>query len=239
VGSVLAGKLNLKLGDKLPLETTEGVQEFPIAGVANEYMVGGMAVHMAREHAQKWLGVEGVDGYIIKTEKGRQEEVKPILAAIADKYDVLLMSHGEIRASVERFISGTEWSLWLLVFMGFVVAAFGIVNTLTMNVLEQTRELGLLRIVAMTKKQVRRTIITQALIIGGVGLPPGIVMGVLNAYVMNLGMMSSFGHPIEFHIHPTLLVVTLLGSFLIVLVAAIIPAYRAVRIDVVEALHYE
>ena len=136
-------------------------------------------------------------------------------------------------------VSGAEWSLWLLIYMGFVVAAFGVANTLTMNVLEQTRELGLLRIVAMTKAQVRRTIVTQALIIGGVGLPPGIFLGVLNAYVMNLGMMSSFGHPIEFHIHPTLLIVTLGGSLLIVLVAAIIPAYRATRIDVVEALHYE
>jgi ABC-type lipoprotein release transport system permease subunit len=52
-------------------------------------------------------------------------------------------------------------------------------------------------------------------------------------------MMSSFGHPIEFHIHPALLVTTMVGSLIIVLVAAIIPAYRATRIDVVEALHYE
>ena len=71
-----------------------------------------------------------------------------------------------------------------------------------MNVLEQTRELGLLRIVAMTKKQVRRTILMQALIIGGVGLPPGILLGVGVAYVINLAMMPSFGHPVKFELHP-------------------------------------
>jgi putative ABC transport system permease protein len=114
-----------------------------------------------------------------------------------------------------------------------------VVNTLSMNVLEQTRELGLLRIVAMTKAQVRRTIVTQALIIGGVGLPPGIAAGVLNAYIMNLSMMDTIGHPIEFHLYPGLLALTLGGSLLIVLVAAIIPALRATRINVVEALHYE
>ena len=45
IGSVLQMKTGLKLGDKLPLETKEGVQEIPICGVANEYMVGGLAVH--------------------------------------------------------------------------------------------------------------------------------------------------------------------------------------------------
>ena len=104
---------------------------------------------------------------------------------------------------------GTEWSLWLLLMMGFVVGAFGVVNTLTMNVLEQTRELGLLRIVAMTKKQVRRTILMQAMIIGGVGLPPGILLGVGVAYVINMAMMPSFGHPVKFNLHPGMLLYTL------------------------------
>ena len=48
--------------------------------------------------------------------------------------------------------------------LGFVVAAFGIANTLTMNVLEQTRELALLRVVAMTRRQVRRLVLAQAAI---------------------------------------------------------------------------
>ena len=47
IGSVLSQKLNLKVGDFLPLETKEGIKELPICGVANEYMVGGLAVHMA------------------------------------------------------------------------------------------------------------------------------------------------------------------------------------------------
>src|SRR5207245_5559902 len=122
------------------------------------------------------------------------------------------------------FQTGTVWSLWALVLAGFVVAAFGVVNTLTMNVLEQTRELGLLRIVAMTRKQVRRTIVMQALIIGGVGLPPGIVLGVCIAYVINLAMMPSFGHPVVFSMHEDLLIGTFVGSLIIFQVDPIIRA---------------
>jgi len=165
--------------------------------------------------------------------------VKPQLEALAKKYDVLLMSQADIKRNVEQFQNGTVWSLWALVLTGFVVAAFGVVNTLTMNVLEQTRELGLLRIVAMTRKQVRRTIVMQALIIGLVGLPPGILLGVCVAYVINLAMMPSFGHPVVFNMHEDLLLGTFVGSLIIVLIAAIIPARRATRINVVEALHYE
>lgn len=240
IGSVLSMKSGLKLGDKLPLETKEGVQQIPICGVANEYMVGGLAVHMARPFAEKWLGVEGHDGFIVKVKEGYSAaEVKPELEALAKKYSVLLMSQADIKKAVDQFEQGTVWSLWVLVCTGFIVAAFGVVNTLTMNVLEQTRELGLLRIVAMTKKQVRRTIVMQALIIGGVGLPPGILLGVCVAYVINLAMMPSFGHSVEFKLHPEMLLGTLVGALVIVLVAAIIPARRATRINVVEALHYE
>lgn len=239
IGSVLAQKLNLKVGDRLPLETSDGWQEVPVCGIANEYMVGGLAVHMTRAQAARWLGVRGVDGYILKVQPGHREEVRPLLEAIARKYDVVLLSHSDIRSTVDQFVRGAQWSLWALVWMGFLVASFGVVNTLTMNVLEQTRELGLLRIVAMTRTQVRRTILLQALVLGTVGLPPGIVLGVGVAYVLNLAMMPSFGHPVEFHIYPGLLAATAAGALLIVLVAAAIPARRAARINVVEALHYE
>ena len=74
---------------------------------------------------------------------------------------------------------------------------------------------------------------------GGVGLPPGIALGVAIAYVLNLAMMPSFGHPVDFHLHPVMVFATLAGAIVIVLIAAIIPARRAANIDVVEALHYE
>jgi putative ABC transport system permease protein len=240
IGSVLSQKLNLNRGDKLPLETKEGVKDLPICAVANEYMVGGLAVHMARPYAERWLGLHGVDGYIIKlTNVSDKDRVRSQLDELAKKYDVILMSNADIKQKVNQFARGTEWSLWLLLLMGFVVGAFGVVNTLTMNVLEQTRELGLLRIVAMTKRQVRRTILMQALIIGGVGLPPGILLGIAVAYVINLAMMPSFGHLVRFQVHPEMWLATLFISMLIVLIAAIIPARRATRINVVEALHYE
>ena len=239
IGTVLAQRLGMKLGDKMPLETVEGVKQMPIAGVTNEYMVGGLAVHMQRDVAEKLLGLEGVDGYIIRANPEDLDALKAELQPLTDKYGVLLHSKAELNQRIDTMVSGIDGALWVLIILGFVIAAFGVVNTLTMNVLEQTRELGMLRIVAMTKKQVRTTIIIQALIIGAVGILPGVAAGLGAAYVMNFAMMPSMGHPVEFNIHTSLLVASLIGSLAVVLVAAYLPARRATRINVVEALHYE
>jgi putative ABC transport system permease protein len=239
IGSVLAHEAKLGLGDKLPLETREGVLQVPICGVTNDYLVGGKSIYMYREFGERWLGVQGVDGFMVQAEEGHVDDLKAPLEKITKKYDVFLLSNADIKRNVNRFVAGTEWCLWILVYTFYLVGAFGVINTLTMNVLEQTRELGLLRIVAMTKTQVRRTILMQALIMAGVGLPPGIAMGVMVGYVMNLAMPGSSGRPIEFHMQPRLLIVTLLGAFVIVLLAAFFPARRATQINVVEALHYE
>jgi len=242
IGSVLAQKANLKVGDMLPLQSKTGIRQVPICGVANDYLVGGVSIYMQRKYAEEWLGAHGIDGYVIKLKKGEERyrsEVEAQLQKIARKYDAIVISQNDIVITINRFVNGTEWSLWLLVLMGFVVAAFGMVNTLTMNVLEQTRELGLLRIVAMTKKQVRRTIIMQSLIIGGIGLPPGVLIGVGIAYILNLTMLPSFGHRIRFHTYPGMLAATLIGGLVIIIIAAWFPARRATRINVVEALHYE
>jgi putative ABC transport system permease protein len=152
---------------------------------------------------------------------------------------LLLQSFAEIHTTIEGIIRSTDFMLWGLVFVEFVVAAFGVVNTLTMSVLEQTRELGMLRIIAMTREQVRQTIEAQAVIIGVMGIVPGVVVGLLIAYLMNKATYASIAHPVEFGFHPGMVLGVLAGSLSLVVVAAMLPAYRASRIDVLKALQYE
>jgi putative ABC transport system permease protein len=121
----------------------------------------------------------------------------------------------------------------------FLVASLGSVNTLTMNVLEQTRELGVLRAIAMTRRQVGRLVRTQAFALGLMGLIPGIALGVFIAYLMNAAGRSLYGQHVAFHLDPGVLVgcavLTLLVSFL----AGALPARRATRLRIFDALRYE
>lgn len=240
IGAILSHDLNAHVGDSIPLTTSEGELEFKICGVANDYMVGGLSLYMQRAGAEKYFGVNGADGYVVRVESSEYlDEVKAALMKVAEKNGVLLQSNAEISRVVEGMVNGTEWGLWALVYLGFIVASFGVVNTLTMNVLEQTRELGMLRIVAMTKNQVRRSIVTQAMLMGAAGLAPGILFGILVAYVMNLAFLPSFGRAVEFHIYPGLLAGSLAGALTITYLAAWFPARRAAAIDPAVALQYE
>jgi putative ABC transport system permease protein len=117
-----------------------------------------------------------------------------------------------------------------------MVSSVGVTNTLTINVLEQTREIGLLRIVAMTRNQVRRTIFTQAMIIAILALVPGIIAGVAVAYLINLSMMPVTGHAVKFTFHPLLLGGGFVIGLIIVSLAAWFPANRASRLDLPTAL---
>ncbi len=110
---------------------------------------------------------------------------------------------------------------------------------MTMNVLEQTRELALLRVVAMTRHQVRKMVLSQAAIIGVVGLTLGLFFGAVLAFGISRDTMTLLGYPVPFIVHPMFLTGCFLVGLALVLVAALLPAERAVRLDLLIALQYE
>lgn len=239
IGSVLAQRLGLSEGDALSLETTAGPKSLTVRKITNDYLAGGLTVRMPRPLAERLLDVKGVDAYIVKADHNRLAEVEQALQAAARKHGMLLQSYSELTQMIETMMAGVIGSLWGLLVLGLVVAVFGVVNTLGMNVLEQTRELGMLRVIAMTRGQVRKTIVAQAAMLGLLGIAPGVLAGVAIAYVMNLATMPVTGHPVEFRFHPVLLSAGFGVAMVMVLLAAWIPAERAARLELAMALRYE
>jgi putative ABC transport system permease protein len=236
IGSVLAERAKRKVGDEIELESVKGPQKFPIAAIVNDYQNGGLTIHMEREVARKKLGLEGVDAYAIKVEPAQLDIARKELKEITDRYGLLLQSYADIRRTIDVMMSGVVASLWSLVVLLPLVSAVGVINTLTINVLEQTREIGLLRIVAMTCNQVRKTIFTQAIIMAVMALVPGIIAGVGVAYLFNLAMPQVTGHAVDFVLHPWLLVGGFVLGLLVVSLAAWFPAKRASNLDLPTAL---
>ena len=239
ISTVLARRTGLKIGDQITLSTPDGPHRTTIAGITNEYTAGGLVVVLDFDVAKRILGIHGADVFIVKVTPGRQAAVEPALQAVATQNGLILQSYAELTRLVDSMIAGVVGGLWVLMALGFVVASFAVANTLTMNVLEQTRELGLLRLVAMTRRQVRRFVLLQGLVIAAVGLVPGTLVGVLTAYGVNLLTHPVSGHPVEFVFRPEIVFGCLAVSFVIVLIAAYLPARRAAQLKIVEAIQYE
>jgi putative ABC transport system permease protein len=126
--------------------------------------------------------------------------------------------------------------LYVLLALSVVVSVFGMVNTLVLAVHERTRELGMLRAVGMTRRQARRMVrgesVVTALIGAAIGLPLGIGMAALA-----IRAMSEWGVALSLPVVP--LVAFVLVAVVVGVIAAVAPARRAARLDVLRALQYE
>ena len=143
----------------------------------------------------------------------------------------------------EAFIA--SWTKWLtdvmnlfyvLLALSVIVSLFGMVNTLVLAVFERTRELGMLRAVGMTRRQVRRMIrheaVVTSLIGAALGLPLGVALGALVTQ-----SLSQYG--VSFSLPVVPLVAFVVVAIVAGIAAAVLPARRASRLNVLEALQYE
>ncbi len=124
--------------------------------------------------------------------------------------------------------------LYVLLALSVVVSLFGIVNTLVLSVFERTREIGMLRAIGMTRRQVRRMIRHESVITALIGGAIGIVLGLVLAAL--LGARVDF---IGFHVPVGQLILFAVLTVVVGILAAIFPARRASKLDPLEALHYE
>ena len=126
--------------------------------------------------------------------------------------------------------------LYVLLALSVIVSLFGIVNTLVLTVFERTREIGMLRAVGMSRQQVRRMIRHESIITALLGAALGIVAGVLLAALVSQALADEGA---AFAVPYGSLVLFLVAAVIVGLLAAILPARRAARLNVLRALQYE
>jgi putative ABC transport system permease protein len=226
-----------KLGDRIQVTTPKGAKvDYELAGTYdNKLDVLGKIVVTNASMTKDWNQPD--DSFILVGGTGDPDSLeRAAKSALADfpiaKAQTLAQFKDESADQVNQLLGLVFGLLGLSV----IVALLGIVNTLALAVHERTRELGLLRAVGMSKRQVRRMVRAESVITALIGAVLGLVLGIVFAVIVSRPLEAD-GFVLTFPI-ATLVAVTILAAIAGV-VAAIPPARRASKVDVLRAVTTE
>ena len=164
------------------------------------------------------------------------ENTASLQRALADFPDARVQTREQFKesrlATMSRFLN----VLYALLGLSVIVSLFGMVNTLVLTVFERTRELGMLRAVGMTRRQARRMIRHEGIVTALIGAALGIGVGM---FLSLLATQALSDEGIVFAVPYGSLLVFVLAAIAAGLLAAVLPARRASRLNVLHALQYE
>jgi putative ABC transport system permease protein len=233
-----AGTLGLKTGDKFTMTTVDGKQAtFTVAGefkdpmLLNGILITSDAYNSVFPQPQLFMA-------FVKADAGAAgaEQLAALKTAMKDVPTAKVQTVAEYKDFVVKQVNILLYLFYGLLGMSVIISLFGIVNTLVLAVYERTREIGLTRAIGMSRRQVSATVRYESVITSIIGAILGIVVGIVFAWVVTTRFA---GQGITFSIPVTQLVVFLLLAVIVGVIAAILPARRAARIDILEAIHYE
>jgi putative ABC transport system permease protein len=165
-----------------------------------------------------------------------ESTTKDLEDALARFPDAKVQTRGEWIDFQDQDFNDLLMFLYVLLALSVVVSIFGMVNTLVLSVYERTRELGMLRAVGMTRRQVRRMVRHESVITALIGAALGLPLGIFLAALVTRAL-SDFD--LQFKVPIGQLVVFAIIAVIVGILAAIMPARRAARLNVLRALQYE
>ena len=235
----IAARDGLAPGSVLSVAAADGsLLELTVVGVAERTMPGrsGESILVGWADAER-LGVAGADAYAVRFEPTASAVDRAQLADEARALALEPVPLDRIQGAIGEALDRVFGLFDVLSLIAVIVASLGIVNTLTMNVLERVREIGVLRAAGMTRRQVWRSVVVEAGITGVAGAICGVVTGVVVGGLM-VAMSGGGLDPTATIAWLPIGVAFVLGVALAMLAAAY-PARLASGISIVRAVGFE
>jgi len=241
LASMIAGRYGLGVGDKIAIQTRRGLRDFEIAGVVVDFYDQGKVIEASWRDMRLYFRVEDVNAFQVGVDPGHdpQEVMDTIEELYGTRRDVTAFSNQAMKDMVTSMTATVSSLFTVLSSIAVVVASLGVVNTLLMNVMERTREIGMLRGVGMTRWQVTKMILAESAVMGLLGGALGIGVGMLLARVFVDGANAMQGYDLAYRMPVKALIYALVVALGVSQVAALWPSRRAARLHVIEALQYE
>jgi putative ABC transport system permease protein len=241
LSSLIAGRYGLDVGDTLEIQTRRGLKEFYVAGTVVDFYDQGMVIEGNWRDMRRYFRVDDVAAFQVGVEPGvdPQEIMDTIERVFGKRRNLTTFSNQTLKEEALGISAQTTALFDALAWIAVVVAALGVVNTLLMNVMERTREIGMLRGVGMTRSQVIKMILAESGVMGVIGGVLGIGVGTVLARVFIISVNQMQGYNLDYQMPTQALLFAIIVSLVVSQLAAVWPSTRAARLRVIEAIQFE
>jgi putative ABC transport system permease protein len=241
ISSVISEKSGMQPGDSIWLKTRAGEREFTVAAVVVDFYNQGLVIDGSWQDMERHFRLRDANTLLVKVTGGYTPDAvrDEIDARYGDSERLVIESNQSLLGRISNLMQQAFRMFDVLALIAMLVGFMGITNTLTMNVMERTQEIGMLRSVGMTRTQVMRMILSEAALMGLIGGLMGLVFGVLLSRLFLTAMTSMSGYRLTYVLPPDRIAMAVLIALLTSQAAALLPTVRAARIRILEAVHYE
>jgi len=238
---IYAAQHKLVVGQAVLLDTPNGPRTYHLAGVGNDYLNAKLStLYASQENLQRDFNVT-TDMLLManRTAAADPAATKARMDRVVAGYPAFrLYESSSWRAEQLKTFSQTIVIFDVLVAALALPSLLALVNTLAISVLTRTREIGMLRAVGATRRQIRRMVMAESLLLSVIGTVFGAVAGLWLGYAL-VAAMGAVGWQMPYSFPWSGLLATVVVGITFGVLAAIGPARSAARLDVVAALHQE
>jgi putative ABC transport system permease protein len=241
IGPQYARLADLHVGSVIHLRGPGGGADAPVVGVIDSVAGGEFnTMQISLDVMRRIYGATTDAQLAVRARSGAAPALgRRISALLARDYPGLeLASLADRRAEIDQQISATFNMFNAIVAIAVIVSLLGVVNTLAMSVIERTREIGVMRALGSSRWQVRRTMVDESLLITLAGAITGVASGVAIALAWLPGFAETMPG-LSFHFPGGTTLAVAIAAVVLGTLAAVVPARRAARLKVIEALAYE
>ncbi|MFF7459734.1 ABC transporter permease [Kitasatospora sp. NPDC008115] len=241
IGEDYAKDHGLKIGDTIKIDYGQGrSQSLPVGVImtmGNSLFDGNTFASLDTVTQAVPAAEQPVDSVIFGKAAAGADVARTLTAledALKEYPQASVRDQAGYKDLIQEQVNTLLYMIYGLLFLAIVVAVLGVVNTLALSVVERTREIGLLRAIGLSRRQLRRMIRLESVVIAVFGAVLGTVLGlawgITGQQVLESQGLEALAVPV------TTIVITLAASVLIGLLAALIPAFRAGRMNVLAAI---